>query len=78
MNLPLILCIIFICLGAVSLTFFLLEKIRKYSVKATMIKAVCSLLFIAVSAVGLYKNGTHVLPIYVTLALILLTSARWR
>ncbi len=69
--LPLILCIVFMALGAIALTLFLIEKIRKYSVKATMIKSVCSLFFIAVSAVGLYKNGTHVLPLYVTLALIL-------
>lgn len=69
MNLPLILCIIFICLGAVSLTFFLLEKIRKYSVKATMIKAVTSLFFIAVSAVSLYIKGQHYLTLFVTLGL---------
>lgn len=68
--LPLILCIIFICLGAICLVFFLMEKIKKYSVKAVFIKAVCSLLFIATAAVGLYKNGHHILTLYVLLGLI--------
>ena len=71
MNIPLIVCIVLICLGAVSLTLFLLEKIRKYSVKATMIKAVTSLFFIAVSAVSLYIKGQHYLTLFVTLGLFL-------
>ena len=71
MNIPLIVCIVLICLGAISLTLFLLEKIRKYSVKATMIKAVTSLFFIAVSAVSLYIKGQHYLTLFVTLGLFL-------
>ena len=67
--LPLILCIFFIFLGAISLTLFLLEKIRGYSVKATMIKAVTSLFFILVSAVSLYQKGQHYLTLFVTLGL---------
>lgn len=69
--LPLILCILFMSLGAIALTLFLIEKTRKYSVKATMIKSVCSLLFIGVAAVGLYKNERHVLALYVILGLLL-------
>lgn len=69
--LTLILAIIFICLGAICLTLFLLEKVRKYSVKATMIKSVTSLLFIATCSVGLYKNGGHKLALFVMLALLL-------
>ena len=69
--LPLILCIIFIVLGAIALTLFLIEKTKRYSVKAAMIKSACSLLFIAVAAVGLYKNGQHVLALYVILGLLL-------
>ena len=68
--LPLILCILFISFGAIFLVFFLLEKIKQYSVKAVLIKSMCSLFFIAVSAVGLYKNGHHVLSLYVPLGLI--------
>lgn len=67
--LPLILCIFFIFLGAISLTFFLLEKIKAYSVKATMIKAITSFFFIAVSAVSLYQKGQHYLTLFVTLGL---------
>lgn len=67
----LVLCIIFICLGAISVTFFLLEKIRSYSVKAVLIKSIASLFFIAVSAIGLYKNGYHILTLFVTLGLFL-------
>lgn len=68
--LQLILCILFISLGAICLVFFLLEKIKQYSVKAVLIKSVCSLLFIGVGAVGLYKNGHHILSLYVLLGLI--------
>ena len=67
----LILAISFIVLGAICLTLFLLEKCRKYSVKATMIKAMTSLFFIATCSVGLYKNGTHKLALFVLLALLL-------
>ena len=67
--LPLILIIIFICLGAVSLVFFLREKVKNYSVKAVMFKAIASLFFVAVAAISLYVNGHHALAIFVTLGL---------
>ena len=58
-------------LGAIALTLFLLEKTRKYSLKAAMIKTVVSLFFIATCAVGLYQNGKHVLSLCVMLGLLL-------
>ena len=67
--LPLILIIIFICLGAVNLVFFLREKVKNYSVKAVMFKAIASLFFVAVAAVSLYVKGHHALAIFVTLGL---------
>ena len=67
----LILCICFIVLGAIAVTLFLIEKVRKYSLKATMIKAFSSLLFIGVSAVGLYIHGGNALALFVTLGLLL-------
>ena len=66
----LVLCISFICLGLIALTFFLVEKIKNYSVKAVLLKTVASLFFIAVSAVGLSKNGHHILTLFVVLGLI--------
>ena len=67
--LPLILCIIFMCFGAVSLTLFIIEKIKKYSVKAMLIKTITSLFFVAVAAVSLYNKGMHHLAVLVTLGL---------
>ena len=64
------LCIFFMCLGAISLTLFLLEKTRKYSVKAVMLKSVTSLLFIAVCACGLFHSGHHILGLLVMLGLL--------
>ena len=64
------LCIAFIVLGAVALTFFLIEKTKNYSVKAVILKTIASLFFIATAAVGLYKNGYHILTLFVTLGLI--------
>lgn len=67
--LPLILCIVFMCFGAVSLTLFIIEKIKKYSVKETLIKTITSCFFVAVSAVSLYSKGQHFLTVFVTLGL---------
>lgn len=60
----------FIVLGAITLTFFLLEKTKNYSVKAVMLKSIASLFFIATAAIGLYKNGHHILTLFVVLGLI--------
>ena len=68
---PLALCIMFMGLGAIALTLFLIEKCRKYSVKAMMIKTSTSLLFIGVGAVGLYIHGGNQMALLVTIGLLL-------
>lgn len=67
---PLILCIIFICLGVISLSLFLIEKTKRYSVKAVILKTITSLFFIATCAVGLYEHHEHILPLFVILGLV--------
>lgn len=67
--LPLILCIVFMCFGGLSLVLFILEKTKKYSVKAVLIKCITSLFFVATSAVSLYYKGQHYLTLFVTLGL---------
>lgn len=64
-----VVCIVLIVLGVICLTLFLIEKIRKYSVKATMIKATTSFLFIALAAYSFYKNGSPRFGVYVICAL---------
>ena len=50
-------CIVLLVLGAICLTLFIIEKVRKTSVKSTMIKATTSFLFIALAAYSVYENG---------------------
>ena len=50
-------CIVILVLGAICLSLFIIEKVRKTSVKSTMIKATTSFLFIALAAYSVYKNG---------------------
>ena len=57
--------IVLLALGSISLTLFLLEKVRSYSVKATLIKAVTSFLFIALAAYCNFKNGNHPFGMFV-------------
>lgn len=67
---PLIPIIILMCAGAVLLFFFLKEKVKAYSVKAVMFKAVASICFVGVAAVSLFTNkGYHALSICVALGL---------
>ena len=67
--LPLIPIIILICAGAVLVAFFLIEKVKAYTVKAVMFKAAASICFVAVAAVSLFAKGYHALSIFVTLGL---------
>ena len=67
--LPLIPIIILMCAGAVLVAFFLIEKVKAYSVKAVMFKAAASICFVAVAAVSLFAKGYHALSIFVTLGL---------
>lgn len=54
-------CIAFLALGAVALTFYLLEKCRRYSLRGVIIKGVVSLLFVSVAAVCAYFRPGHIL-----------------
>ena len=47
------------CAGAVLVAFFLIEKVKAYSVKAVMFKAAASICFVAVAAVSLFAKGYH-------------------
>ena len=58
-------CIVLLVLGAISLTLFLIEKIRRYSLKETAIKGVTSLLFIALAIYCFIHNGFHPFGIFV-------------
>ena len=69
-ELALTLCIVFIALGAICVTLFVIGKVKKYSGKETIVKSVASLFFIAVAAVNLRYKGLHILPLFVVLGLI--------
>ena len=64
-----VICIILIALGMVALTLFLIEKVRKYSLKAMLIKATASILFIAVASVARYFNGNSTFATFALIAL---------
>ena len=66
-----VVCIILLALGAISLTLFLIEKIRRYSLKETIIKACTSMLFIALAAFCFYHNGFHPFGVYVLCGLVM-------
>ena len=57
--------------GMLALTFFLIEKVRKYSVKATIIKAVTSLLFVSLGVVSWYGGGQSIFGLFVIIALVM-------
>ena len=61
--------IIIICLGALTVFWFLFEKIKAYSLKAAFIKAVASLLFISLAAYNFYKSDLHIFPMFAVIAL---------
>ena len=60
-----VLCIILLVLGAICLTLFLIEKVRKYSIKATLIKATTSFFFIALAAYSFYTHSEEAFGAYV-------------
>ena len=64
-------CIILIVLGAICLTLFLIEKVRKYSIKATLIKATTSFFFIALAAYSFYSHGDEDFGVFVVCGLAL-------
>ena len=61
--------IILISIACVTLFWFLFEKVKAYSVKAVLIKALCSMLFIAVAAYGISKTTLTVFPTFAIIAL---------
>lgn len=62
--------IILMCLGLASLTLFLIEKCRKYSVKELILKTTTSLFFLATGAVGMFAcSPYHILGLFVVLGL---------
>ena len=63
--------IIVISIGALLLGWFLFEKIKAYSLKAVMIKASVSLLFIILAVYGLAKSNLEVFPKFAVIALCL-------
>ena len=58
-------CIILLVLGAICLTLFLIEKVRKYSIKATLVKATTSFFFIALAAYSFYTHSEEAFGVYV-------------
>lgn len=64
-------CISLIVLGAIGLIFYLREKIKNYSLKAVLIKAVISLLFVSVAILSAYFNGGHLFNAFIIIGLIL-------
>ena len=66
----LILTIVFITLGMLFLGYFLIEKLKGYCLKETLIKSVASLLFIAVATVSLVSKSSTNLPLFVLFGLI--------
>lgn len=64
-----VVCIVLLALGAISLALFLIEKVRKYSIKETIIKGVTSALFIALAVVSNVHNGFEDFGIFVIIGL---------
>ena len=64
-----VVCIVLLVLGAISLALFLIEKVRKYSIKETVIKGVTSALFIALAVVANIHNGFEDFGIFAIIGL---------
>ena len=74
----LVMCICLMALGAIALGFYLREKIKSYSVKAVLLKAIVSILFVAVAAISAYVSHGHVLNVFIILGLLFgLTGDIW-
>lgn len=70
MRISLILCIVFISLGVIFLSWCVYEKCKKYSLKATILKALTSSLFVATASIGTYVHVGYILTLYITIGLI--------
>ncbi len=63
--------IVLLSLSAITLGCFLYEKCKRYSLKAVFIKAIASMLFIALAAINLFQTGYHIFPKFALIALAL-------
>ena len=63
--------IVLLCLGAIGLVFYLLEKCRRYSLRGVLIKSMVSLLFVALAAYSAWYNGGHSLNAFIVIGLVL-------
>ena len=57
-------------LGAISLVFYLYEKIKKYSIKEVLIKTFISFLFVMVAVIASYIKSGHIINIFIILGLL--------
>ena len=51
--------IILLSISFLFVSWFSYEKCKAYSLKAVFIKSICSMLFIGLAAVSIYKSGLH-------------------
>lgn len=66
-----LLCVILTALGAAALAWYLAEKVRRYTLRGVMRKALVSVLFIAVAVCAAYSSGGGRLAPCVILGLVL-------
>ena len=64
-------CITFIVCGALTLFVYLTEKIKRYSVRAVLIKTVVSSFFLSLAIFCSYVNQGHAINTFITFGLIL-------
>lgn len=62
--------IILLSISFLAVTYFCYEKVKAYSLKAVLIKTVCSLLFIALATYSIFKTGYHHFSPFAILALV--------
>ena len=62
-----VIAIILMSIAVLLMAYFLYERIKGYSVKATIIKALVSLLFISVASISFIYKGYHILSVFVIL-----------
>lgn len=62
--------IILLSISFLAVTYFCYEKVKAYSLKAVLIKTVCSLLFIALATYSIFKTGYHYFSPFAILALV--------
>lgn len=72
------LCISLILVAFIVLVFYIIEKIKAYSIKSVLLKTCVSILFVMVAAFSSYHNGAHILHPFIILGLLFgLTGDIW-